>query len=685
MFRSLSYSVTFPTGRTLSADLTFDPDFYAIVGSNESGKTMILEMLRFSLFGTQALRGVADDYKNLKVRACFDIRGETYEVERTMKAATLCKAGQAIASSVTGVNDKIYQLLGFGLPVFDVANSINQGEVERLGSMSPAERKRLVDGVLGIDALDIVVKWAVEEARLMEREAETIRRGLVVPVAPIEPEGYVPSAQIPLEQLTAEARELAKLQGFLAVQRSEPVKPQPPCAETVEDLRPLATTRAELRRNIANEEAQVAVLPVQAPEVPDDIEAQWDAYDAYQQAQQHIHSNPRPRHHLMQLRVFQDDWTALKNINARAALAAHIERLKEEGSRPCPHCGGDIPLEQDQIERLQAEHDGLPVPNHGVVPPTPPIPPDEIERQIAYCRTWSSSKFEEANRVPAADKPTIERHMISVLRAQVQQAAQRERLVQVLEGRKATLTAMGDWEEMLARREAYDRALDSYTTAYREWLDWIAERAGAQSRAAELEGAEERLTEAAALHAAALEYERAQARFEAAKVTYDEGVGRADALEADAEQHRKVNQLMVVLRSLIKQHLMPSLNKVASHLLREMTGGQRNSIFVDENFNVMVDGQRLDTLSGSGKACTNLAIRIALGQVLTNRVFSVLLADEIDASMDDFRAQNTSNVLDTLNNTISQILLVSHKPIEATNVIQLGASFDFGTGDPGTL
>jgi exonuclease SbcC len=133
---------------------------------------------------------------------------------------------------------------------------------------------------------------------------------------------------------------------------------------------------------------------------------------------------------------------------------------------------------------------------------------------------------------------------------------------------------------------------------------------------------------------------------------------------------------MNLLRSLIKQHLMPSLNKVASHLLSGMTGGQRNIILVDEDFNVMVDGQRLDTLSGSGKACANLAIRIALGQVLTNKVISVLLADEIDASMDEFRSQETSKILGILENSISQVMLVSHKSIEATHQISLGGFID---------
>jgi DNA repair exonuclease SbcCD ATPase subunit len=167
-------------------------------------------------------------------------------------------------------------------------------------------------------------------------------------------------------------------------------------------------------------------------------------------------------------------------------------------------------------------------------------------------------------------------------------------------------------------------------------------------------------------------YEADLQRFSELYDAYLNTVSAAEAAENKAKEYRKVRDVMNVLRSLIKQHLLPSLNAVSSHLLEKMTGGQRRAIYVDENFDVIVDQQSLDTLSGSGKAVANLALRIALGQVLTNRVFSVLMADEIDASMDNFRAENTAEVLLTLQNSISQILQVSHKSIEATSYVDLG-------------
>ena len=174
----------------------------------------------------------------------------------------------------------------------------------------------------------------------------------------------------------------------------------------------------------------------------------------------------------------------------------------------------------------------------------------------------------------------------------------------------------------------------------------------------------------------AVSFERALVTFDTQMLAYATDAARVNQLTEEAAEYRRVKETLQVLRVLIKQHLLPSLNMVASQMLRDMTGGQRAQIQVDDEFEIQVDGQRLETLSGSGKACANLALRIGLGQVLTNRVFSTLLADEIDESMDQFRSENTSNLLEHLQKHISQVLLVSHKSIEAPTLIDLGIPVD---------
>ena len=90
--KGLSYSVPFPsTGRILAANVAFRPGFGVITGPNESGKSQILEVIRFCLFGSAALRGKAEDYKSLKAELQFAVRGDDYSVMRTGTSAKLLR------------------------------------------------------------------------------------------------------------------------------------------------------------------------------------------------------------------------------------------------------------------------------------------------------------------------------------------------------------------------------------------------------------------------------------------------------------------------------------------------------------------------------------------------------------------------------------------------------------------
>ena len=167
-------------------------------------------------------------------------------------------------------------------------------------------------------------------------------------------------------------------------------------------------------------------------------------------------------------------------------------------------------------------------------------------------------------------------------------------------------------------------------------------------------------------------YERMTEFHAKATTTYLAAKAKADDALASADRYEAAKKGVKALKVSIKGHLVPSLNKVASLLIAQMTAGQRTKVVIDEDFDILVDDQPLNTLSGSGKAVANLAIRIGLGQVLTNKVFSVLMGDEVDASMDDDRAEYTAECLERLTKSIGQVVLVSHKQTDAEHHIQVG-------------
>src|SRR5690606_20850365 len=103
------------------------------------------------------------------------------------------------------------------LQIFDVANSINQGQIEALQEMGPAKRAKLIGGVIGLDKIDDLMKYAAEVALGYDRAAQAVEGALVAPTQPPEPEGY-PNRTI-MEDFLAQAekdqRELDLVTGQL--------------------------------------------------------------------------------------------------------------------------------------------------------------------------------------------------------------------------------------------------------------------------------------------------------------------------------------------------------------------------------------------------------------------------------------------------------------------------------------
>jgi exonuclease SbcC len=253
----LSYSVTFPsTARTLKGDVDFKTGFGTITGANESGKSFIIEVARWCLFGTAALRGRADDYKTLKATLQFQVKGDSYEVRRTHNSVKLTKGDTLVATGTKPVNEHILGLLGFGLEVFDVACAANQGDVEKLSAMKPAERKRMVDQVIGLDRIEELAKWCGDEAKMFERQV--VDPGSE-PTAPAEEwdEALLKRAQAAFE-------EMHQIRGLLSVSRRPPVEPTTTVTATAEYWKGLADQERELRAELKMLQIRLRALPSRA-------------------------------------------------------------------------------------------------------------------------------------------------------------------------------------------------------------------------------------------------------------------------------------------------------------------------------------------------------------------------------------------------------------------------------------
>jgi len=576
MFRHFDRTIEFEFGLT------------GIIGKNESGKSLIVEAIRYALFGSAALRGKSDDYKKLHVELWFAVRGCEYHVIRKGSKMELYRDGAELASGTKPVNAAIIEILGYDLIVFDVANACNQGNVEALSNMRPTERKAMVDRTIGLDILDDVIKHCGEEALSAKKVAEALSKNLVEPVAPVQPEEYVWSTDLaePLRLSRVLQQKRSQLQGWLTAAPAQPNAPAKcTVAETVEFLEEHQRKRQGIQRLIEQTEGELKALVL--PKYP----------AAYLDAQ-------------------AEQWVAW-------GFWLQKKRLLDQGHLCCPSCSHEWPIAGDALAAFA-----------DVVEVTKP---ELTEMQIDA----------ERKRLGNIDKVD---ELTGVLNGLI-----------VPEDRSADLKLRRDADAAEAQYQSQLRAYDTYQA------DYVIKKAEFDA----LDNIDETVRLLEAQYQEAVIYERDLKAFREAVGRYESAVAEIASHSAKAEEYAEAKKRVQALKVQVKTHLLPSLNKVASILLNQMTGGERYDVVVDEDFEITIDGQPINTLSGSGKAVANLAVRIALGQILTNKVFSVFFADEVDAAMDDDRAAYTAEALRRLTDLIKQVIIVTHKKVDTDHLIEL--------------
>ncbi|MBD9544225.1 hypothetical protein IB276_32800 [Ensifer sp. ENS04] len=681
MLKQLEYSVTFPTtGRTLSEAVLFQGGFGAIVGPNESGKSMIIEMTRYCLFGSAALRGKSEDYKNLKASLSWTMKGSEYLVERTMTKAKLTRDGEVIAVGTAPVNAKIPAEIGFGLAVFDMSCVANQNQLLKLGEMKPGERQRAVDSVIGVSILDDLAKYAGDEALALRRAADDLSSNLHEPVEPAEPAGYQNSSVLEAQKakLDLVRSEADQLRGWLANDKPKPVKPEDKIGIGSAVLQEYLDAQTERRVQRQTLEAELARIPAAANITEEELQADEEAErqnNLYLARRKFLTYHQRPDYTQKQLDELLTSWESHKNFLRLRHLQKQAQDLISKGEHICPSCSHNWPIASDALAPINDEIGKL-VDILPLQEAAPAVSETEIERQQRLIDGWDEAEWQKHANSPTTQvnvQWTIQdriRH-----RHAIEGKARRAELQAQIDQLKPT-DKEPDYASMLRERQQYEAQLGAWSDKVAEYEAWEQERGQKQIQLAMLDVDLQGYAELSQLLDQARIYEHNMLAYSCAFSRWSEGMLKVSEYRVDADDWSKVKDALKILRLKIKQHLVPSLNRVASSLITHMTGGQRQTVTVDEEFNITVDGQAIDTLSGSGAAVANLALRIGLGQVLTNNVFSLFVGDEIDASMDKNRAEKTSQVLGTLKGRISQLLLVSHKFPAADYYIAVGENID---------
>ncbi len=156
-----------------------------------------MEAVAWALYGNEKMivrtskesirNASAGPNEDTAVNLVFEIAGDEYKLYRAMRGksnasdASLTVNGQLKASGEKAVTQAVEKLLGMDYKAFFISVFARQKELNALSVLNPADRKKLVLRMLGVDRLDEVVGAIDHDLNAVKTELEALQRDLLTP------------------------------------------------------------------------------------------------------------------------------------------------------------------------------------------------------------------------------------------------------------------------------------------------------------------------------------------------------------------------------------------------------------------------------------------------------------------------------------------------------------------------
>ncbi len=139
----------------------------------------------------------------------------------------------------------------------------------------------------------------------------------------------------------------------------------------------------------------------------------------------------------------------------------------------------------------------------------------------------------------------------------------------------------------------------------------------------------------------------------------------ATAAGLELALHQELDRALTDLRTDLNATLRPDLSELASGFLRDLTNGRYTDLELDEDYGATLldDGDPKAVISGGEEDIANLALRLAISQMIAERAgqpLSLLILDEIFGSLDEDRRAAVVDLLRSLADRVPQVILITH-------------------------
>lgn len=593
--------------------INFTQGLNVITGKNGTGKTELVEMINYALFGSKALRDSSTNYKDLTVTLVFKVFEQTYKIVRsaTVSLYKLQDSSELkVCSGVTACNKRIEELLTYGKDVFYLTNFCKQHDLLSFSQLKEKPLLNLIEVVTGLKDSYLLIDYFKKQKSLLTAEKKTY------------------------ETLLAENTLI-------------PFEVDPQFEDFTEDqLKDLKLLVTKNFNDIAKDKeylfkynfykGQFKDLPELPSENYDNLLNQCRTFESYQAQLKSLEFQ------LSQIKVYNvedtlEDLQHMKDMHAQ--YKNYLTLLKyEEHKLSCPSCNSVVNVNQDSIDKLLQQ---------GICKTIPKYSLNKIEDYI----NWLTVTANTYNSLLA------EKTKVTVQLAGINYELFKLKLKQHSEYNKIFLDNLN----VTAEIEKLSQNLD-----------------------VPLESLEDSIVALEAQYDTLVKFYEDALNYLQSKTMYTYSLQLKNKLIADIEEHnlklKFVNNCLLYAEQTKKDVQLvaiPTLNYAASHYLNFMTGGERTTVEITNDFKLLVDGISLDLVEGSAQVLSNIALRLAILKMYYKDNFCVFIGDELDESLHEDRFSMLNTCFNTLANTGYQIIVISHKAYDDANIIDLNLQHDF--------
>jgi exonuclease SbcC len=663
-------------------ELVLGAGLTGIVGPNGAGKTTILEAIAWAMYGMPAARGSRETIRRrgapprsrVEVEMEFSLGPHQYRIVRTLNGAELYQDGDPapIANSIGAVTERITRLLGMTREEFFNTYFTGQKELAVMAAMSAPERAQFLSRVLGYERIRAAQDRLKERRSVLRARLDALRAGLG-DLAELE----AAEARVQQRVQAAAGAEAAAAAAFGAAEAA------------LADVRP-RWEELQRRRDVAVKlEAELRVVEHQAQAARERVER---LTRELAEADAAAHQLEQVCRRLAPLEALKTDAAALERDAeahaTRTSLRAQVEDVRRHLSSVDDRLGrlpdaGQLEAVRLRVSDVRATLTGVTLDGEQLRTTWVRDAQDARTKRQGLLDQYQELRDQRQRIVtagPEGDCPTCARPL----------GAEYEKVLGVLDRQLEEVVANGNFykqrieqlqleprelEEAEERRLGLEREL-SEATSEAGRLEALTqdgpalrgERERLTRRVAELDGALGRLAGAydQARHqqvlAAIRELEPLALQAERLRVAADR---RAPA----AAEHASVNPSSVrrawTRRTELNATLRPDLSDLASGFLRDLTNGRYTDLELDEDYGATLldDGDPKAVISGGEEDVANLALRLAISQMIAERAgqpLSLLILDEIFGSLDEDRRAAVVDLLRSLADRFPQVILITH-------------------------